>query len=62
MDKQTLQLKVEFVEFGNIAIVEFFQCKDLPSQFLYPAPTIPAKLGNAKPSLKGEDAGLLQEI
>ena len=47
-DKLTLQLKVKFVDFGNVSIVDFFECRDLPKQFLYPALAIPAQLSNLK--------------
>lgn len=45
-DDQRLELLVKFVDFGNVGVVDFFQCKELKAKHLYPPQAIACKISN----------------
>ena len=47
-DKQCVYLKVKFVDFGNIGLVDIFHCRDLPQHLLFSPLATSCKLFNIK--------------
>lgn len=46
--KLSIGLLVKFVDFGNVAVVDYFRCQDLPKKNLYPPMAVPCQLNNIK--------------
>ena len=51
----SISLLVKFVDFGNVSVVDYFQCQDLPKKNLYPPYAVACELNNIKQEEWKED-------